>query len=382
MDDAPRPAGSGGRDGPTARAVVGGWEATGLLETTDDPAALDAGGRWAVVRDFEGALTAARFADWRPLESARADRPEASGRDADAGPGTGGRAAGTEDRADHHDGRGPVAPWTPVPPEAWTSSLDEDAFRAGVAEIRERIAAGDVYQVNLCRILSAAVAPGTTLHGLHARLAARHPAPYGAHVFLPAHGVDVASASPELFLSRDGDLVVSRPIKGTAPAAAELLPKDRAENVMIVDLVRNDLGRVCRPGTVRATEICGIEAHPGLVHLVSTVEGRLRPDAGWPELLGATFPAGSIVGAPKLAALDVVAALEPAARGPYCGAIGWVDADAGTAELAVGIRTFWRTGETLRFGTGGGITWDSDPAGEWDETVLKAGRLLAVAAGD
>lgn len=300
------------------------------------------------MRTFEGALTAARFAEWRPRDP-------------------GGRAA-------------PPAPWAPVADDAWRSSLGADAFRAGVREIRERIAAGDVYQVNLCRVLEAALAPGTTLHGLHDRLAAQHLAPYGAHVYLPGHGVDIASASPELFLARDGDHVVSRPIKGTAPTAAELLAKDRAENVMIVDLVRNDLGRVCRPGTVRATAICAPEAHPGLVHLVSTVEGRLRDDVGWCALLDATFPAGSIVGAPKLAALDVIAALEPAARGPYCGAVGWVDADRGTAELAVGIRTFWRTGDVLRFGTGGGITWDSDPEGEWRETVLKADRLLGVAA--
>jgi para-aminobenzoate synthetase component 1 len=339
-----------------ARAVVGGWEATRLLDVTDDPAALDSGGRWAVVRTFEGALAAARFADWRPVR-------DPAGR---AAPSASASAPQT---------------WRPVAPDAWTSSLDANAFRAGVADVRERIAAGDVYQVNLCRVLAAALEPGVTLHGLHARLAARHPAPYAAHVFLPRQGVDVASASPELFLARDGDRVVSRPIKGTAPTAAELLPKDRAENVMIVDLVRNDLGRVCRPGTVRATEICGIEEHPGLVHLVSTVEGRLRDDVGWPELLDATYPAGSIVGAPKLAALDVIAELETAPRGPYCGAIGWVDADRGTAELAVGIRTFWREGTTLRFGTGGGITWDSDPDGEWRETELKAARLLEVAAG-
>lgn len=329
------------------RAVVGGLEATGLVEVTDDPAALDRGGRWAVVLDFEGHLTAARFAEWSPWFPAF-DAEE---------------------------------PWAPVAEDAWTSSLDEPTFRAGVDEIRERIAAGDVYQVNLCRVLAAELEAGTTLHGLHARLATRHAAPYGAHVFLPEHDVDVACASPELFLSRDDDGVVSRPIKGTASTEDALLPKDRAENVMIVDLVRNDLGRVSRPGTVEATEICVAEHHPGLVHLVSTVEGRLRPDVGWADLFDAAFPPGSVVGAPKLAALDVIARLEPAPRGPYCGAVGWIDADERTADLAVGIRTFWRTGTTLRFGTGGGITWDSDAAGEWAETQLKASRLLAVAAG-
>lgn len=329
-----------------ARAVVGGLEASDLVEVTDDPAALDRGGRWAVVLDFEGRLTAARFATWAP--------------------------AWPTDPADES--------WSPIPADAWTSSLDEAAFRAGVEDIRERIAAGDVYQVNLCRVLAAELAPDATLHGLHARLAARHAAPYGAHVFLPEHDVDVACASPELFLSRDDDGVVSRPIKGTASTEDALLPKDRAENVMIVDLVRNDLGRVCRPGTVVASEICAVERHPGLVHLVSTVDGRLRPDVGWRDLLDATFPPGSVVGAPKLAALDVIAQLESVPRGPYCGAVGWIDADERTADLAVGIRTFWRQGSTLRFGTGGGITWDSDPAGEWAETQLKASRLLAVAA--
>ncbi len=329
-----------------ARAVVGGLEATDLIEVTDDPSALDGGGRWAVVLDFAGRLTAARFADWAPWVPAL--------------------------DADEH--------WTPVPAAAWTSSLDEASFRAGVEEIRARIAAGDVYQVNLCRVLAAELAPGVTLHGLHARLAARHGAPYGGHVFLPGHDIDVACASPELFLSRDDDAVVSRPIKGTAPTEDGLLPKDRAENVMIVDLVRNDLGRVCRPGTIEAVEICRTERHPGLVHLVSTVEGRLRHGVGWAALLDATFPPGSVVGAPKLAALDVIAELEPVPRGPYCGAIGWIDADERTADLAVGIRTFWRQGTTLRFGAGGGITWDSDAAGEWAETRLKASRLLAVAA--
>jgi para-aminobenzoate synthetase component 1 len=132
--------------------------------------------------------------------------------------------------------------------------------------------------------------------------------------------------------------------------------------------------------------LCAIEEHPGLVHLVSTVRGGLRPGAGWPELLAATFPPGSVTGAPKSSALRVIRALEPAPRGPYCGGIGWVDADRGTGSLAVGIRTFWidraAAGEpVLRFGTGAGITWGSDPAGEWAETELKAARLLAVASG-
>jgi len=148
---------------------------------------------------------------------------------------------------------------------------------------------------------------------------------------------------------------------------------------MIVDLVRNDLGRVCRYGTVEVPSLCRSEPHPGLSHLVSTVRGRLRPGAGWRELLGATFPPGSVTGAPKLAALEALRSLEPVPRGVYCGAVGWVDADRRTADLNVAIRTFWAEEGMLRLGTGAGITWDSDPSQEWDETALKAARLLAVA---
>jgi para-aminobenzoate synthetase component 1 len=154
---------------------------------------------------------------------------------------------------------------------------------------------------------------------------------------------------------------------------------------MIVDLVRNDLGRVCATGSVTVPELCAVESHPGLHHLVSTVRGELRPGAGWPELLAASFPPGSVTGAPKSSALRLIGSLETALRGPYCGAVGWVDADRRTAALAVGIRTFWigegpGGGPELRFGTGAGITWGSDPEGEWAETELKAARLLEVAS--
>jgi len=157
--------------------------------------------------------------------------------------------------------------------------------------------------------------------------------------------------------------------------------KDHTENVMIVDLMRNDLGRVCEYGTVEVPELCREERHPGLAHLVSTVRGRLRAGVGWAELLDATFPPGSVTGAPKLAALEVIRRLEPVARGVYCGAVGRVDTDTHDGELNVAIRTFWVEDGHLHLGTGGGITWDSTPAGEWEETELKARRLLSVAAG-
>ena len=270
----------------------------------------------------------------------------------------------------------------------WTSSLSRVAYTAGVRRIREHIAAGEVYQVNLCRVLSAPLPDPETadVDALTALLARGNPAPYAGTIRLPAHGVEIATASPELFLRRDGRTVESGPIKGTGRTAEDLLEKDHAENVMIVDLVRNDLGRVCAIGSVTVPRLCSVEQHPGLVHLVSAVCGELADGVGWPELLAGTLPAGSVTGAPKASALDVIEALEAGPRGPYCGGIGWVDADRRTGELAVGIRTFWIDrsapgGPVLRFGAGAGITWGSDPDREWAETELKAERLLALASG-
>ncbi len=333
-------------------AIVGGRILTGLLDLTSDLSALDGTGLWAVVLPFDGVPVCARFE--------RATRPEA------------GWPAGLA------VGRSPVPPV-----EGWASSLDRAAYLKGVAAIREAIAAGDVYQVNLCRRLSAPVPAGFDVLDLGAALFTSHAAPHQALVRLPSAdvAVAVASASPERFLRRRGDLVESSPIKGTAVTADGLTAKDRAENVMIVDLVRNDLGRVCDFGSVEVPALWHVEAQPGLVHLVSTVGGRLRPGTGWADLLEATFPPGSVTGAPKLAALDVIRALEPVPRDVYCGAVGWVDADRAAGDLNVAIRTFWAADGEVHLGTGAGITWDSDPAAEWDETELKARQLLAVAGG-
>ncbi|WP_328454444.1 chorismate-binding protein [Streptomyces sp. NBC_00386] len=330
-------------------ARFGGLVATNLLDVTSDPAALDSSGFWAVSADFEGRLTCARFSEVRE-EPVPAPVP----------------------------GRwhGPAA-------GDWTSSLDRAAYTAGVRRIREHIAAGEVYQANLCRVLSAPVPADADVDALTALLARGNPAPYAGTIRLPDHGVEIATASPELFVRRAGRSVESGPIKGTGRTEADLLDKDYAENVMIVDLVRNDIGQVCATGTVTVPDLCVVEKHPGLVHLVSTVSGELREDVGWPGLLSAAFPPGSVTGAPKSSALRIIDVLETAPRGPYCGGVGWVDADRGTGELAVGIRTFWidRADGVLRFGTGAGITWGSDPEGEWRETELKASRLLAVASG-
>ncbi len=314
-------------------------------------AALDRTGFWAVVVTFEGAVTAVRFADLRP------------------GP--------SPDRA---------APrWTAVG-STWSSSLGHTAYVSGVEEVRRRIAAGEVYQVNLCRVLTAPLLPDADLDALHALVRRGNPAPYAARIRCDEAGLDVVSASPELFLAVEEGRLVTRPIKGTAATAEAMLPKDRAENVMIVDLVRNDLSAVCEPGTVSVDELCAQESHPGLVHLVSTVGGRLRAGMSWRDILAATTPAGSVSGAPKSSALRAIRDLEPVPRGPYCGAVGWVDADRQEARLAVGIRTFWaeRAADgrrVLRLGTGAGITWHSDPEGEWAETQLKAARLVGLASG-
>jgi para-aminobenzoate synthetase component 1 len=174
--------------------------------------------------------------------------------------------------------------------------------------------------------------------------------------------------------------VSSDPIKGTASSADALLAKDYAENVMIVDLVRNDLSRVAEVGSVTVPRLCEVEEHPGLVHLVSRIEARLRPGTGWAELIDVTFPPGSVTGAPKSSAVRLISELEPVPRDVYCGVVGWVDADARTGVLGLAIRTFWAEGEQLHLGTGAGITWGSDPAAEWAETELKASRLLAVAS--
>jgi para-aminobenzoate synthetase component 1 len=315
------------------------------VDLTSDLGALDSQGFWAVVLPFEGSPICARFANVRPA------RPW------------------------------PGPPWEGPSPDAWTSSLSESRFMAGVRSIRASIAAGDVYQVNLTRRLSAPLPPGGDVAALGAALAEGNPAPYSAVVRIPAAGCHVASASPERFLSRDGDVVESRPIKGTAAHPEGLTAKDRAENVMIVDLVRNDLGRVCDFGSVKVPALLALEHHPGLVHLVSTVRGNLRRGCGWADAIGATFPPGSVTGAPKVAALEQIAALEPVPRGVYCGAVGWVDADREQGDLNVAIRTFWVEDEQLHLGTGGGITWDSDPADEWAETELKARQLLRVASG-
>ena len=354
---------------PPASARFAGVHLRDVVECVDvlvEPERLTRPGWWALVGEFEGRVRAWRFARASSDEPARA-----------------------------------TSAWHGPDPADWTTSMTRAQYVAAVQAVRERIRAGDVYQANLCRVLSAplgAAGAEPDARALASVLAAGNPAPFAGHVPVPhgVAGVDpvwVVTASPELFLRLEDDVLTSSPIKGTAAVRDGLTPKDDAENVMITDLVRNDLQHVCRAGTVEVTTLLGVEEHPGLVHLVSTVQGVLHPDVArsddrWAQVLAATYPPGSVSGAPKSSALRVIDELEPTPRGPYCGLVGWLHvADDGRtrAELAVGIRTFWWEADDegagrLRFGTGAGITWGSDPQAEWDETELKATRLVGLAS--
>ncbi len=262
------------------------------------------------------------------------------------------------------------------------SSLDRAGFEAGVRSIVELVEAGECYQVNLTRRLTWDCAADPV--ALHRALAAANPAPHESLLVLPRPGGDpvtIVSASPERFLSWHGPVVETRPIKGTGADhdVLDASAKDHAENVMIVDLARNDLGRVCEFGSVEAPSLFELEAHPGLWHLVSTVQGRRRADIGLGELLRATLPPASVTGAPKPRVLQAIEDLEPVRRGVYCGATGWIDTERGEGDLAVAIRTFVIADGETSLGVGGGIVADSDPGAEWRETELKAAQLLAAA---
>jgi para-aminobenzoate synthetase component 1 len=263
--------------------------------------------------------------------------------------------------------------------------MRREEYEAAVARIRAYIAAGDVYQVNLSHRFHAPF-QGSGL-ALYRRLRARNPAPFGA--FLAFDGAQIASVSPERFVRFDAATraVEARPIKGTRPRATrpakdaalarQLLAseKDRAENVMIVDVLRNDLGKVCRTGSVEVPKLFALESHPTVHHLVSTVTGVLAGGADAFDLLRALFPGGSVTGAPKIRAMEIIAELERAPRGVYCGAIGYVSTS-GSADWNIPIRTTVVHDGVATCHVGAGIVWDSDPAAEYQETLAKARALL------
>jgi para-aminobenzoate synthetase/4-amino-4-deoxychorismate lyase len=272
-------------------------------------------------------------------------------------------------------------PLRPFSTRDWRWTPSPRGHAEAVEACRARIRAGDLFQANLCMRLAGRL--DGDAFDLFATAAEALPTDRAAFVAGPWG--TVASLSPEVFLTRDGRTVRSAPIKGTRPAGGraelEASAKDRAENVMIVDLVRNDLGRVCRPGTVRVTALAEVRAHAGVWHMVSEVEGELRDGVGDAGLLHATFPPGSVTGAPKLAALDVIAELESTGREAYTGAIGFASPLAGL-ELSVAIRTFEVRGPRIWLGAGGGIVADSDGEAEAREAAAKAAPLLAAIGAD
>ena len=317
---------------------MGGRLATDLVELSHDPECLSDGGFWAVSTTFENHFTAAKFA--------------------------------TVVEAPF-----PTASWIPLQ-GSWSSSLEKDQYVGYVERIRSAVAEGWVYQVNACRRLTH-TDDGQSLRGLFSEILKNNPAPWASYLEIP--GAMIASASPELFLSRNQSIVKTSPIKGTQPANAQRFgAKDQAENVMIVDLMRNDFGRICKSGTVEVPRLLSSEEHPGLQHLVSDIQGELLDDISWSQIITALSPPGSVSGAPKSSAVQVISGNE-IDRGPYCGALGWVEGN--QAVLSVAIRTFWKDAG-INFGTGAGITWGSDATAEWEETQLKARRLISIAGGE
>ena len=319
---------------------MGNRYATNLQLVTNDPQEITEDGFWAVSITFEGKWTCAKFADVKQSDF-------------------------TSDGSEFVTSN-------------FSSSMSQQEYVSYVSCIQEDISNGEVYQTNACRILSATIPSSFSLAPLFSSILENNPAPYASYLRIP--GLEMASASPELFLKRKGRKVTSSPIKGTRPSGgSDFGSKDQAENVMIVDLIRNDLGQICKDGSIDVPRLLAIEEHPGLDHLVSDVTGELKDDLKWHQVITPLLPPGSVSGAPKSSAVRIIAEHE-SNRGPYCGAIGWIQGD--SCELAVAIRTFWKEEQILKFGTGAGITWASDPQAEWEETELKAQRLIKIASGE
>jgi len=280
-----------------------------------------------------------------------------------------------------------VSPTWPVDgpraPDRLVSNFSREEYVRAVERAIQYIHEGDIFQVNLSQRLVFPQESSPT--ALYERLRSRNPAPFAG--YFDAGEAVIASSSPEQFLSLSGDEVVTRPIKGTRPRgytpeadsygreALRESEKDRAENVMIVDLLRNDLSRVSKPHTVKVPRLFEMERHPTVHHLVSEVRGKLRAGLGAMDLLRATFPGGSITGAPKVRAMEIIAELEPTARGPYCGSMGWI-AFHGGMNLNILIRTVTIAGGWLQFPVGGGIVAMSNPEVEYQETLHKAEGIL------
>ncbi|WP_068306636.1 aminodeoxychorismate synthase component I [Pararhodobacter sp. CCB-MM2] len=271
----------------------------------------------------------------------------------------------------------PAASLAPIRP-----LVDQAGHAAAIKRVLDYIAAGDCYQINLTIPLASRLQSGTAL-GLYGALRARQAVGFGAYADMGA-GPVLISRSPELFFRTEGECIESRPMKGTRPRHAEPMEdarlaaelrasvKDRAENLMIVDLLRNDISRIAQVGSVKVPELFGIDSFATVHQMSSTVEGRLLPGAGLPGLMAALFPCGSITGAPKIRAMQIIRELEPHPRGAYCGAIGWAAPD-GAQAWSVAIRTLSLSPDgSVVLNVGGGVVQDSTPQGEWEEALWKA----------
>lgn len=267
-----------------------------------------------------------------------------------------------------------------------TSNFTPKTYQEAVSRMMEYIRAGDIFEANLSQRFSAQLLPNCRPFMLYQRLRQLNPAPFAA--YLQCGQYAIASASPERFLRLSQSTVEARPIKGTRARHQDKLQddalaqelrtseKDRAENIMIVDLMRNDLSRVCLPHSVTVTQLCEVESFATVHHLVSAVQGTLQADKSMIDLLKATFPGGSITGAPKIRAMEIITELEAAQRGPYCGSMGYLGFN-GEMDLSIVIRTLVANGQQIAFQTGGAITVDSDPLAEYEETLVKARALIA-----
>lgn len=352
-----------------------GYEMAGYLETLSDPypddmgipdmalgfydlvAAFDCVSRkaWIIARDCGRADMADRLAQLRQgIESARAQK-----------------LAALSDSVDV---------------TAWQGNFTQSAYRAAVARVMDYILAGDIFQANIAQRFALSLGPDFNRFEFYRRLRAVNAAPFAA--FMEMGEFALASSSPERFLRLENAQIEARPIKGTRPRSASVTEdaalaqallqseKDRAENVMIVDLLRNDLSRVCEDGSITVPLLCGLESFASVHHLVSSVTGKLRPGLGPVDVLRAAFPGGSITGAPKIRAMQIIAELEPNRRGPYCGGIGYIGFD-GTMDMNIAIRTVAMNARQAVFHAGGGVVADSVPAAEYAESLDKARALFA-----
>ena len=267
----------------------------------------------------------------------------------------------------------------------WQSNFTKAEYEAAIARTVEYILAGDIFQANITQMFEAAIPQDFDPLAFYRVLRLKNPATFAA--YMDYGDVQIASSSPERLLRHDGTSVEARPIKGTrrrdadpsrdATLIAELTSsrKDRAENVMIVDLLRNDLSRVSKPGTVKVPVLCGLETYANVHHLVSVITSELRDGLGLGEVIGATFPGGSITGAPKIRAMEIIAEIERRARGVYCGAIGYIGFN-GRSDFNIAIRTAQFSGGVARVQGGGGITARSNPTAEYEESLIKIRRLM------